>query len=50
MDVRQSRDVTQLRLEAKPGVRLDTSQIAAGLDHASARLAESDLAELYVRA
>jgi hypothetical protein len=40
MDVEQSGDVIRLRLEAKPGEKFDTSEIAACLDYTTAKLTE----------
>lgn len=43
MDVEQSGDVIRLRLEAKPGEKFDTSEIAACLDYTTARLTETEV-------
>lgn len=40
MEVEQVGDSIRLRLEAKPGERFDTSEIAACLDYATGRLTE----------
>lgn len=41
MDVEQHGDVIQLQLGAKPGSEFDTAEIAACLDHMTAKLSDS---------
>jgi hypothetical protein len=41
MDVQQAGDLIRLRLEAKPGEKIDTSEIAACLDYVTAKLTET---------
>jgi hypothetical protein len=41
MEVKQGEDLIRLRLEPKPGEKLDTSQIAACLDYTTAAIAPS---------
>jgi hypothetical protein len=41
MHVEQSGDVIHVRLEAKPGEKLDTTEIAACLDYSTARLTQT---------
>jgi hypothetical protein len=42
MDVQQAGDLIRLRLEAKPGEKFDTSEIAACLDYTTAKLTETN--------
>ncbi len=41
INIEQSGDVIRLRLEAKPGEKFDTSEIAACLDYTTAKLTET---------
>jgi hypothetical protein len=41
MDVQQAGDLIRIRLEAKPGEKFDTAEIAACLDYTTSRLAET---------
>lgn len=42
MDIEQAGDNVRLRLEAKPGEKFDTSEIAACLDYTTAKLTEAE--------
>jgi hypothetical protein len=41
MEVQQGEDLIRLRLEPKPGEKFDTSEIAACLDHTTAKVAQA---------
>jgi hypothetical protein len=42
MHVEQAGDVIRIRLEPKPGERIDTAEIAACLDYTTAKVAEAE--------